>query len=89
MGHGAWGMGNEEWGMGNAKNAFPIPNAHCPLPNDGRCLNGTAVATTRLTRATRCLGNLRTALPPQCDRAHCPLPIAHCPLPHCPLPQSY
>jgi hypothetical protein len=32
--------------------------------NHGRCYNGTAVATTRLTRATRCLGNLRNALPP-------------------------
>jgi hypothetical protein len=55
---------------------------------DARCLNGTAVATTRLTRrqmpqrrepphgtgaATRCLGNLRTALAQQ--RTGSPTPL--------------
>ncbi|MGI2901825.1 hypothetical protein [Tolypothrix sp. VBCCA 56010] len=53
-------MGNGKWGR-----------LKRIITNDGRCLNGTAVATTRGTRATRCLGNLRTALPPQC-----PMPIA-------------
>ncbi|MGI2905419.1 hypothetical protein [Tolypothrix sp. VBCCA 56010] len=51
--------------------------SQCPMPHDGRCLNG---------------GNLRTALPPQCPmpNAPCPMSNAPCPMPHapCPLPNA-
>ncbi|MBW4570117.1 MAG: hypothetical protein KME31_19430 [Tolypothrix carrinoi HA7290-LM1] len=34
MGHGAWGMGKKF----DFILTFLIINAHCPLPNDGRCV---------------------------------------------------
>ncbi|MBW4570517.1 MAG: hypothetical protein KME31_21570 [Tolypothrix carrinoi HA7290-LM1] len=52
-----------------------MPNAQCPMPNDGRCSTW---------------GDPKTALPPQCPMPHaqCPMPNAPCPMPNAQCPNQ-
>ncbi|UYD31558.1 MULTISPECIES: hypothetical protein [unclassified Tolypothrix] len=74
MGTGDWGIGMREMGemrvmrvMRRNYYQYPMPNAPCPMPNDGSCYNG---------------GDLRNALPPPCPMPHSQfsMPNAHYPI---------